>query len=447
MKCIKKGKAPCDLQMFFKEENMNILVIGTGYVGTTTALVFAEQGHQVMGVDVDEKKISSLKAGKLHFYEEGLEELLCKHLAQDKICFTTNMEEAIQKNEIIYICVGTPSNQDGSADLTYVEQVARSIGTHMNEYKVIVTKSTVPVGTAEKVTNWIMESKRASHEFDVVSNPEFLREGSALYDALHPDRIVVGASSPKALGKMKELFHNVQAPYMETTQRAAELIKYAANSFLALKISYINELARLCDQLDVNIQEIATGMGLDKRIGTSFLQAGIGYGGSCFPKDVRALLTTSSQYMTRLSILERAVEVNETQPMYVLERLKEVLGGFQGKTIAILGVAFKPNTDDMRESPALVIIKCLLNEKVNVRVHDPVSRVPLKNIQQFMNIEEAVEGVDAALICTGWCEYINIQWDMLTGKMKQPIVFDGRNCLNADEMKQLGFIYKGVGYC
>ena len=445
MKCLEKGITPCNLQVFFKEENMNILVIGTGYVGTTTALVFAEQGHQVMGVDIDEKKISSLKAGKLHFYEEGLEELLCKHLAQDNICFTTNMEEAIQKNEIIYICVGTPSKQDGSADLTYVEQVARAIGTYMNEYKVVVTKSTVPVGTAEKVTNWILESKQASHEFDVVSNPEFLREGSALYDALHPDRIVVGASSPKAFGKMKELFYNVKSPYMETTQRAAELIKYAANSFLALKISYINELARLCDQLNININDVAKGMGLDNRIGVSFLGAGIGYGGSCFPKDVNALINTAQSHSILLSILKSAVSINKTQPLYVLEKMKQILGGWDERTVAVLGLSFKAGTDDTRESPSLFIIDYLVKQGVCVKVHDPVAKCMLDKAQQFPTIEEAVSGADAVFICTDWLQYKEFAWESIKSEMKQSIVFDGRNCLDKEKMKHLGFMYHGVG--
>ncbi len=446
MKCLEKGITPCNLQVFFKEENMNILVIGTGYVGTTTALVFAEQGHQVMGVDIDEKKISSLKAGKLHFYEEGLEELLCKHLAQNNICFTTNMEEAIRKNEIIYICVGTPSKQDGSADLTYVEQVARSIGTYMNEYKVVVTKSTVPVGTAEKVTNWIIESKQAAHEFDVVSNPEFLREGSALYDALHPDRIVVGAASPKAFGKMKGLFDNVKSPYMETTQRAAELIKYAANSFLALKISYINELARLCDQLNININDVAKGMGLDNRIGTSFLGAGIGYGGSCFPKDVNALLDTANQYSASLSILEKAIQVNKTQPVYMLEKMKNIIGDLKGKNIAVLGLSFKANTDDIRESPSLIIIDYLLKEGVNVKTHDPVVTSYSACFKQYQTVEEAVTNADAVLICTDWSQYKDFAWETIKDKITNPIIFDGRNCLNAEKMKCLGFIYRGVAY-
>ncbi|MFJ8530181.1 UDP-glucose dehydrogenase family protein [Bacillus sp. NPDC094106] len=426
---------------------MNILVIGTGYVGTTTALVFAEQGHQVMGLDIDEKKISSLKAGKLPFFEDGLEELLCKQLSQKNIIFTTNMEEAIQKNEMIYICVGTPSNQDGSADLTYVEQVARAIGTYMNEYKVIVTKSTVPVGTAEKVTNWIMESKQASYEFDVVSNPEFLREGSALYDALHPDRIVVGASSTKAFGKMKELFHNVKAPYMETTQRAAELIKYAANSFLALKISYMNELARLCEKLDVNVKDISRGIGLDKRIGTRFLEAGIGYGGSCFPKDTKSLLNISKQNASNLSILESVVKVNKTQPLYVLKKIRKQLGIFQGKTITVLGLSFKPNTDDIRESPSLTIINYLVKEEANVRVHDPIATISLPNVYQFQSVEEASAGADAIIICTNWAEYKSLQWDLIRMKMRVPFIFDGRNCLDAQKMKRLGFMYQGVGYC
>lgn len=425
---------------------MDILVVGTGYVGTTTALIFAEQGHRVTGLDVDTTKIENLQAGKLHFYETGLEELLNKHLQQKNIVFTTNIEKEIQNNEIIYICVGTPQKEDGSANLIYVEQVAKSIGKLMNGYKTVVTKSTVPVGTAEKVTEWIKDSQIVPYEYDVVSNPEFLREGSALYDALHPDRIVVGALTERAFQKMREVFGEVSCPYLETTPRASELIKYAANSFLALKISYINELARLCDRLNINVTDVAKGMGLDKRIGTSFLGAGIGYGGSCFPKDVNALLDAANQYGVALSILKSAVNVNKAQPFYVLEKMKQVLGGLEGKTIAILGLAFKANTDDTREASSLIVIDYLLKEGVNIKIHDPVVTLPSSYFKQYETVEETVTNADAVLICTDWSQYKDFAWETIKDKIANPIIFDGRNCLNAEKIKRLGFIYRGVAY-
>ncbi|MFB9762686.1 UDP-glucose dehydrogenase family protein [Ectobacillus funiculus] len=425
---------------------MKILVIGTGYVGTTTALVFAENGHKVTGLDMDTKKIESLTAGNLHFYETGLEELLRKHLQNEMVQFTTNVEKAIQENDMIYICVGTPQNEDGSANLTYIEQVAKNVGKFMKGYKLVVTKSTVPVGTAEKVTNWIRGSQTSPHEFDVVSNPEFLREGSALYDALNPDRIVVGASTERAFQKMRELFGNVTCSYVETAPKAAELIKYAANAFLALKISYINELARLCDELNINVTEIATGIGLDKRIGTSFLRASLGYGGSCFPKDVNALLDTANQNSVSLSILESAVNVNKTQPFYVLEKMKEMLGGWEGKKVAVLGLSFKAGTDDMRESPSLIIIDYLIKKGVNVSVHDPVATFYTEYVSQHETVEKTVIDADAILICTDWPEYELLDWMSIKEVLRNPMIFDGRNMLNAEKLKRLGFLYQGIGY-
>ncbi|MDG4656628.1 UDP-glucose/GDP-mannose dehydrogenase family protein [Ectobacillus antri] len=423
---------------------MNILVVGTGYVGTTTGLIFAEHGHKVTGVDIDENKIVNLQAGKLHFYEKGLEELLNKHLQQNNITFTTHIEQCIGDHDVIYICVGTPQKEDGSANLRYLEEVARSIGKYMNGYKTIVTKSTVPVGTAEKVTKWIEEEQVTLYEFDVVSNPEFLREGSALHDALNPDRIVVGALTKRAFEQMRSLFGKVTCPYVETTPRAAELIKYAANSFLALKISYINELARLCDQLNINVKDVAMGMGLDKRIGSQFLGAGIGYGGSCFPKDVNALLNTGHVNAVPLTILKSAVEVNQTQPFYVLKKMEHVLGNWIGKTVAVLGLSFKAGTDDMRESPSLIVIDYLLKQGVHVKVHDPVVRWSSDKVLQFQSIEETIADSDAVLICTDWNQYKEFSWGAVKTLMKEPIIFDGRNCLDQEELQNLAVVYHGV---
>ncbi|MED3622538.1 UDP-glucose dehydrogenase family protein [Neobacillus thermocopriae] len=428
---------------------MKILVIGTGYVGTTTSLIFCEKGHQVTGLDLDDRKIQALTSGKLHFYEPGLEELLTKHITNKNISFTTDTETAIKENDVIFICVGTPMGKEGSADLTFVKNVAESIGRYMNRYKVVVTKSTVPVGTAEKVTNWIIKNQPTPISFDVVSNPEFLREGSALYDALYPDRIVIGTTSEKARTIMEELYKDFQCPVVQTNPKASEMIKYAANSFLAMKISYINELARLCDRLGINVNDVSKGIGLDHRIGPLFLRAGMGYGGSCFPKDVNALLQTAKENGQLLSILDSVVKVNASQPLYFMEKIQQALGGdLQGKTIAVLGLSFKANTDDTRESPSLIIIENLLGDQVTVRAHDPVVHLdnsPLSEVvQQFETVAETVSGTDAVILCTDWEDYKSLNWGELKPLMKQPYIFDGRNMLDKREVESLGFHYIGI---
>ena len=421
---------------------MKILIVGTGYVGTTTGLIFCEMGHQVTGLDLDETKIKALESGKLHFYEPGLEDLLIKHLAAKNISFTKKTKKAVKENDVIFICVGTPQGTDGSADLTFVKNVAESIGKNMDNYKVIVTKSTVPVGTAELVTKWISESQKDKIPFDVVSNPEFLREGSAVLDALNPDRIVIGTTSEKARGIMRDLYKDFHCPIVETNPRASEMIKYAANSFLALKISYINELARLCNRLQINVNDVSKAIGLDHRIGPHFLNAGLGYGGSCFPKDVSALIQIARQNGRPLSILESAAKVNKEQTDYFIEKIKQALGGnLQSKTIAVLGVAFKANTDDTREAPSLVIIKQLLEEKVNLRVHDPIVKLASG---QFPTVAETVTGADAVVLCTDWDDYKALDWASLKPLMNQPYIFDGRNMIDKSLVESLGFNYLGV---
>jgi len=421
-----------------------ILIIGTGYVGTTTGLVFCEMGHKVTGLDLDERKVNSLKSGKLHFYEPGLNDLLSKHLILENITFTTDTQQAIKENDVIFLCVGTPQSPNGSADLQYVKNAASSIGTHMNHYKVVVNKSTVPVGTAELVSNIIKVNQTLEVPFDVVSNPEFFREGSALDDALHPDRVVIGSTSRKATQIMKELYKENTCPIIETNPTSAELIKYAANSFLALKISFMNELARLCDVLGINVNDVSKGIGLDHRIGPHFLQAGIGYGGSCFPKDVQALLHTSLQKGINLSILERAIEVNRTQAIYFMEKLKDTIGDLNGKTIAVFGMAFKANTDDTRESPSLTVIDYLVNHNSTVKVHDPIVKLKPDKFTQCSTVEEAATGADAVIICTDWEEYRNLDWDQLKGLMKQYYIFDGRNIVDNNRVVDLGYHYVGI---
>ncbi len=422
---------------------MKILIIGTGYVGTTTGLIFCEMGHKVTGLDLDEQKIQALRAGNLYFYEPGLEELLTKHIQNNQLTFTNDTETSIKDNDLIFICVGTPQAPDGSADLTYVKKAAKSIGQHLNQYKVIVTKSTVPVGTAKLVTSVIQEHQTSPIPFDVVSNPEFLREGSALEDALHPDRIVIGTTSETARTIMRELYKDFHCPIVETHPKASEMIKYAANSFLALKISYINELARVCDKLSINVNDISNGIGLDHRINPHFLKAGMGYGGSCFPKDVNSLVQTAKELGNPLSILEAVVKVNAEQPVYFIEKIKQSLGSdLKNKTIAVLGLSFKANTDDTRESPSLILIDKLLEEQATIKTHDPIVKMGVPH--QFPTIEETVAGADALVICTDWDDYKNLNWQSLKTLMKQPYIFDGRNMLDKEKVEKLGFYYFGM---
>jgi UDPglucose 6-dehydrogenase len=323
------------------------------------------------------------------------------------------------------------------------------IGNYLNNYKIIVNKSTVPVGTAEKVTKWIHDSLVSPINYDVISNPEFLKEGTALVDSLNPERIVIGSHSEKATDIMKNLYSKFKTTFVHTTPQTAELIKYAANSFLATKISFINEMARLCENVNVDIKDVAYGIGLDSRIGMSFLQAGIGYGGSCFPKDVLALLSTAQQNNTNLSLLEKAYAINNTQPLYLIEKIKNKLIDINGKNIAVLGLSFKPQTDDIRESPAIKIIEELSRQSANIVVHDPVAKLPKtlsQKITQITSIHSVIENTDALIICTDWAEYETIDWLLVKQKMRKPYIFDGRNMLNASKMTELGFYYEGIGY-
>ncbi|KLT16610.1 nucleotide sugar dehydrogenase [Neobacillus vireti] len=403
-------------------------------------------GHQVTGLDLDDHKLQALKAGKLYFYEPGLEELLSRHVAAKNIYFTKNTKKAVKENDIIFICVGTPMETDGSANLTYVKNVAESIGKYMNKSKIIVTKSTVPVGTAELVEKWVSGKQATPIRFDVVSNPEFLREGSALQDALNPDRIIIGTKSEKARKIMKELYKDFHCPIVITNPKASEMIKYAANSFLAMKISYINELARLCDALNINVNEVSKGIGLDTRIGPQFLRAGMGYGGSCFPKDVNALIQTAKEQGKPLSILESVVKVNEKQPIYIIEKIKQALGGnLINKKIAVLGLSFKANTDDTRESPSLRLIDRLLAEQAQVKVHDPVVKIAARpSLVQLQSVEETVAGAEALVIGTDWDEYKVLEWVNLKPLMAHPYIFDGRNMLDKRMVTNIGFYYEGI---
>jgi len=426
--------------------------MGSGYVGTTTALVLAEFGWNVTGLDTDDRKVESLRQGTLPFYEDGLEVLLQKHLQSGNIRFTVDKENALKSHDVIFICVGTPARQDGSADLRNIKQVAKDIGRHMNRYQLIVNKSTVPVGTQERISEWIRAAQPSPYPFDVVSNPEFLREGRALTDALHPDRMIIGADNDHAAKLLQALYYSFDCPILITTPRTAELIKYASNAFLATKISFINEIAELCDKLDVNVNEVARGIGLDPRIGLPFLQAGIGYGGSCFPKDISALLRTAYEQDVGLTLVEQVASVNRSKHLHLLDKVRDRLGSFENKKVAVLGLAFKPDTDDIREAPAIRIIRRLLDERACVSVHDPAAKLPpdlthsAAAAVQWETPQQALLDADAAILCTEWKNYRLIDWDRIKLGMNQPNIFDGRNMLDARKMTSMGFYYQGIGY-
>ncbi|WP_335871218.1 UDP-glucose dehydrogenase family protein [Bacillus sp. 2205SS5-2] len=431
---------------------MKITVIGAGYVGTTTSVSFAHYGHVVTVVEKDEHKMKKLLKSELPFYEEGLEDELKMQLNRQLLNITNNLAASIRSSEIIMITVGTPATPEGGANLTYVEEVAREIGKWIDSYKVIVTRSTVPVGTGDKLKLIIQEELAKRNEnvpFDVVSNPEFLREGKALQDSLQPERIVIGSDSTKAQQKMKELYEDVGTFILFTSIRDAEMIKYASNAFLATKISFINELARLCELTGTSVNQVATGMGLDSRIGKQFLQAGIGYGGSCFPKDLKALMALAQEKKTALTILQAVSEVNETQAIWFLEKVKESLGTLENKHIALLGLSFKPGTDDIREATSLKIIKSLLDQKSSVTAFDPQANHHINSL--FPNVDcvtsplEAVRGADAVLLLTEWPEIVDMDWKKVKRLVHQPLLFDGRNALDPSQMKNLGFTYTGVG--
>lgn len=428
---------------------MNIAVIGAGYVGVTTSLAFAEQGHRVIVIDNNKEKLSLLSEGILPFYEEGMEALLNKHLEKKQLNFTMNLIEGIQQSELIFITVGTPPLPNGAVDLSYIEEVARDIGKGLSEYRVIVVKSTVPVGTGERITHIIKKELTREIEFDVISNPEFLREGNAMKDALSPDRIVVGSESTRGKKVMEKLYKDTSAPILFATRREAEMIKYASNAFLATKISFMNELARVSERLGINIVNIAKGMGMDSRIGPDFLRAGIGYGGSCFPKDTSALLAMSSEVGTSMKILEATIEVNETQVSWFFEKIVLALGSLKGKRIGILGLTFKPNTDDIREAMSLKIIEQLLTEEAIISAYDPKGMEAVKKIfpqvRYSSNPLDALHKVDATIVVTEWDDIVDVDWKEARSRVHQSYLFDGRNALNPELMEKFGFRYEGVG--
>lgn len=427
---------------------MKIAVLGVGYVGLVTATCFAELGNDVIGVDIDPKKISNLKKGIIPIYEPGLDDLVAKNVKAGRINFTTKFDDAVKKSQIIFIAVGTPPQEDGSADLQYVLAAAESIAKAANGYKIVVDKSTVPIGTGKMVANTI--KKYYKGDFDVVSNPEFLREGSALGDFLHPDRVVIGHASAKAKKLMRELYKPLNAPILFTNIETAEMIKYASNSLLATEISFINSVANICERVGADVNMVSEGMKLDKRIGKyAFLSAGAGYGGSCFPKDVKALIQIARRHDYHFNILEEVENVNHAQREHIVDNLLKTLKTPKNKTVAIWGIAFKPETDDIREAPAIDIIKSLQENGIKINAYDPVAeenaKLVLKNVKYFKSPLEATKNTDALLIMTEWNEFSQLDLDALKKNLKTLIVFDTRNIYDPAKMKKDGFIYKSIG--
>ncbi|MEJ8307243.1 UDP-glucose/GDP-mannose dehydrogenase family protein [Saccharibacillus sacchari] len=429
---------------------MKLTFIGTGYVGLVSGVCFSEIGNQVTCVDKDLDKVERLKKGEVPIYEPGLQELMEKNSAIGNLKFTADLTNSVNEADVVFICVGTPSLPSGEANLEYVEQVAQDIALAMNGYKIIVTKSTVPVGTNDKIKKII--SQLSPHAFDVVSIPEFLREGSAVKDTLNPDRIIIGTSSERAAATLTELHRPLTNEIMVTEVRSAEMIKYASNAFLATKISFINEIANICEKVGADVTHVAQGMGYDKRIGSSFLQAGIGYGGSCFPKDTHALIQIAGNVDYEFKLLKSVVEVNNDQRFNIIAKLNHSLGDLQGKTIGIWGLAFKPNTDDVREAPALDIIKTLLQEGAIVKAYDPIAT---DNFRRFFRNEADVEWCDSAMdaaassdalcLLTDWAEFKDINLQQLNGAMKQPVLIDGRNVYSRKQLADTTFQYYSIG--
>lgn len=435
---------------------MKIAVVGTGYVGLVAGTCFADTGNEVICVDIDKKKIDTLNKGEVPIYEPGLKGMVARNIKEDRLFFTTDVKHAVEEAEVIFIAVGTPPDEDGSADLKHVLSVARDIGTYMNGFKVVVDKSTVPVGTAEKVAAEI--KKHTDHKFAVVSNPEFLKEGAAIDDFLRPDRIVIGTSNEKAAEVMKDLYRpfvRSGAPILVMDERSAELTKYAANSLLATKISFINEIANLCDVLNADVEMVRRGIGTDNRIGARFIYPGTGYGGSCFPKDVKALIKTAAELGFDLNIVKSVEEVNQRQKTSLMKKINSYFKGeLQGKTFSMWGLAFKPKTDDMREAPAIAMIEQLTAQGAKVRAHDPEALNEARKIFSdrldkelflFEKRYDALEGADALIIMTEWNAFREPDFHLIKETLNYPAIFDGRNLYDPERMQRLQIDYFSIG--
>jgi len=428
----------------------NICVIGIGYVGLVTGACLADLGNKVICLNRDQRKSDNLKKGILPIFEPGLEEIVRRNYEAGRLNFTTSYDEALKEAEFVFIAVGTPSGTEGEADLAHVNAAATEVARRLTRPLIIVNKSTVPIGTGDWVADLVRESMPdPSVPFWVVSNPEFLREGSAVYDFMNPDRIVLGSTSFEAARRVAELYYPLQAETIITDLRTAEMIKYASNAFLATKISFINEIANICEALGADVKEVAKGMGSDKRIGHAFLGAGVGWGGSCFPKDVKALVHMAATHGAHPQLLRAVMEINYDQRKRVIQKLRDILGGFRGKTVGVLGLAFKPNTDDMRDAPSIEIIHMLQHEGAQVKAYDPVAietaKRVLKDITYCQNAYEVAEGADALILVTEWNEFKQLDMARIKESMRQPVLLDGRNIYDPAKMKELGFIYRGVG--
>ena len=431
---------------------MKICVVGTGYVGLVGAAIFSDWGNRIIGVDIDAEKIERIKGGEMPIFEPSLSEIVLKNIKNGNLSFTTSLSEGMSDAEIVFICVGTPESDTGHADLSAIWKVSQEIGQNLGDYKVVVVKSTVPVGTNEKIKAIIKENLRIQTEFDVVSNPEFLREGYSVEDMMDPDRTVVGSDSERALSVMRRLYEHLGKPIVECDFRSAEMVKYASNAFLATKISFINEMGQLCERADANVNVVAKGMGLDNRIGPRFLNAGIGYGGSCFPKDVEALYKTSTDQAYDFKLIRGVMEVNSMQKDHFVSKITRYFGkNLSGKTFAILGLAFKQNTDDIRESVAIKVAKLLRGFGANLRVYDPEAMYNAKKelgdagITYCLDKYEAIEGSDSLVILTEWPEFAYLDLGRIKGMLKTSTIFDGRNLLDSEKVESLGFVYFCVG--
>jgi UDPglucose 6-dehydrogenase len=429
---------------------MNICVVGTGYVGLVTGAVFADLGNDVVCVDNDAAKIAELVAGRMPIYEPGLEEMVVRNLADERLAFTTDLAAAVRRSVIVFITVGTPPKADGQADLSAVEDVARGIARAMERYTVVVNKSTVPVGTGELVREVIEKHQPTPVPFDVVSNPEFLREGSAIEDTLRPDRIVIGAPTQQVAMSLLELYAPLERPMIITDVPSAEIIKYASNAFLSTKISFINAIANICELAGADVSQVMKGMGMDARIGSAFLSAGLGFGGSCFPKDTDSLVHTAAALGYDFGLLQQVVEINRERAGHFVDIIAKALGPLDGRVIAVLGLAFKPNTDDMREAKSVEVIQGLLRQGAAVRAYDPVAmpnarRVLPAAVTYCESPYEAASGADAVALITEWNEFKFLNLERLRGVLRRPAIFDGRNLWEPERMRRLGFEYHSIG--
>ncbi|MBA2681443.1 MAG: UDP-glucose/GDP-mannose dehydrogenase family protein [Ktedonobacteraceae bacterium] len=435
-----------------------ICVIGTGYVGLVTGTCLADMGNTVTCVDIVPEKIERLKQGILPIYEPGLEEMVERNVQADRLHFTLSYSEALENSEFIFIAVNTPTgNNQGGADMRYVESAARSIAENLDHYAIVINKSTVPVGSGDVVSRVIHSNlKRPNVKFSVVSNPEFLREGAALLDFQHPDRVVLGSAEPEAVHKVAHLYLPLRAPIVATDLYTAEMIKYASNAFLATKISFINEIAQICERLGADVKEVAVGMGYDKRIGRAFLDAGLGYGGSCFPKDVRALAHMADEAGLHPQLLHAVMDINHDQRRLIVSKLTNILGSLRGCTIGVLGLAFKPNTDDMREAPSVDVIRWVTSQGARIRVYDPVAKETGREalVREGVSMDavtfcngpyEVAEQVDALVVVTEWNEFKSLNMQRIRDVMRRPVLIDGRNMYEPGEMNRCGFIYRGMG--